>query len=202
MQEDDLSKELAALEKDSRDRLSGIYSSLQSDLDAAREARIRAEKDAEEAKRKYSAALELQKEQYALVIQEIFDKPKRDLIRKISRYSLGGLVATLIVATFSLSFTAVLQDQFADSLMRRITIYVNDILVAVEKSDEESHELFRDLDFRNAMVDRGVQEIVRHFDKERGKFDSYPTKAVLARAYKIMPVDVDDFPSGFLLPSI
>lgn len=179
--EDDLRRALQALEKDSRERLSGFFNDLQSDL-------AEAEEKLKEAEKKYRAARELQKGQYALVIQEVFDGPKRDLMRKISRYSLGGIVITIIVATSSFSLTASLQ---AESF-RSLTAMLN----RTRHATEESQQLLADLDFRNTAPDRGVLEIVRHFDKEKDKFNGYRPIANLARAYKIMPVDSSEFPSG------
>ena len=191
--EDELNRALNALEKDSREQLSKIFSSLQSDLAGHEEARKEAEEKAKEAEKKYDAAQQLQKAEYSVVIRETFDEPRRDLIRKISWYSLGGIVMTLVAATSSFFLTAFLQ---AEGI--RLQAANDDFLMAAmsETRDavETSNQLLEDLDFRNAVPDKGVQEIVNHFGEERGNFNGYKSKVDLARAYKIEPVDSSGFP--------
>lgn len=195
--EDELNKALEALEKDSREQLSEIFSSLQSDLAGHEEARKEAEEKAEEAEKKCNAALALQKKEYSVVIRETFDEPRRDLIRKISWYSLGGIVITIVAATSFFFLTAFLQAESIRSLadsqaesIRSLANTMNKTRDAVEKS----HQLLEDLDFRNAVPDEGVLEIVSHFDEEKSKFNGYKSKVDLARAYKISPVDSSDAP--------
>lgn len=175
--EDELNRELEALKEDTRDRLSGIIDNLKSDLAAQEEARKEAEKKAREAEKKYDAAKELQKEEYSVVIQEIFGEPKEDLIRKITKYSIGGIVMTLIAATLSLFFTNFWQSENTRLLSAAI---------------ENSHHILEDISLLNA--DEGTLEIVGHFRREEEEFRSYRPVGLLARAYKIKPVDSDNFP--------
>ena len=184
--EDELNRALEALEKDSREQLSEIFSSLQSDLAGHEEARKEAEEKAKEAEKKYDAALELQKKEYSVVIRETFDEPRRDLIRKISWYSLGGIVITIVAATSFFFLTAFLQAED----IRSLTNTMNKTQDTVEKS----HQLLDDLDFRNAVPDKGVLEVVSHFSEEKDTFDGYKSKVALARAYKIKPVESSGFP--------
>ena len=214
---DDLNRELDSLEKDTRERLGSIFSSLQSDLDSAQKARKEAEDAAKEAEKKYGAALELQKEQYSRAIQEIFEEPKRDLIKKITKYSLGGIIATLAAAISSFFLTPVFLTHRIDSLAYDVKYFLSkvegvqgdidslayDVKYFLSKAEgiqgdiRELHERFSDLDFQNSVPDRGVLEIIHHLNENKEKFSGYRTNKDLERAYKIMPVASSTFPSGF-----
>lgn len=187
--EDDLSRALEDLEKDSQDKLRRIFRDLESDLDAARKAKKIAQDQTKKAEEKYHAALELQEGQYSIVIRETFDEPKKELAKNISKYSLVSILITLTVATLSLIFTAYVAAQNTLSLEGDVReIWAN---------GRETHDLLGglvgDLDFLSAVSDGDVLEIVRHLEKWRGDFDDYQTITNLERAYKINPVNSSGF---------
>ena len=194
--EDDLNRELDSVEKDARDKLRGIFSSLQSELGSAQKARKEAEDAAKEAEKKYGAALELEKEQYSRVIQEIFEEPKRDLIKKISIYSFGGIVATLAAAILSFVLTPVLLRDSVNSLADAVDQNLHKFR-SIEGYIGELHGKVDDLDFQAAISDGSTLEIIRHLDNSKKDFNEYQTKMDLERMYKIRPIISEKFPSGF-----
>ena len=193
---DALDRQIASLEEDTKEGLREFFESLQSDLDGARSAQRNAEKAAAEAEKaaaeaedNFHAALALQNDQYARVIQEIFEKPKYDLIRRISRYSLGGILVTLTAAVVSIALTPIFLIDNTTSNLREIINVKRDIGEVQVKLD--------DLYVQVGVSDDEVLQIVRHLEKNKEDFGGYQRWDDLERMYKVRPFKSQRNSSGY-----
>ena len=183
----DLDRVLESLQDErSREVLRNLHGSLQS-----------AEQKATEAEENLHAAVEMQKEEYSRVMKEIFAEPMKELIKRISRYSLVGIIVTLVAASLSFLLATTLQRQSDASLVRIIHRYLSTETHAIRGNIDDLHDRLSDIDFGDAVQDEGVKKIVAHFREYKDRFEDYGTKSDLARAYKIKPVVSDDTRSGF-----
>lgn len=179
-------REIASLEEGTQEQLGRIFSSLRAELDGAQKAQRDAEEAARTAEARYQDALALKREQYELVIQEIFEKPKKELIKKIAKYSIGGILVTIVATILSINLSLL---SYSDARLSSRTIGGAEVVAEVRDRVDELY-------VHAAASDSGVGQMVRHLEKNKGEFGEYRRQMDLERMYKIRPMESRQYPSG------